>query len=164
MKTDAVPGSLVVLGGGPIGCELAQVFARFGSRVTVVQHGDRLLGNDEPEAADLLASVFVEEGMRVLTGVEATRVEHADGTFTVHLDTDETLTADRLLVAAGRRPNHDDIGLDAVGLDPSARSVEVDERMRAAEQALGDRRRRRPRGLHPPVDVPGGNRAARRPR
>ena len=140
VKTDAVPGSLVVLGGGPIGCELAQVFARFGSRVTVVQHDDRLLGNDEPEAADLLAAVFAEEGMRVLTGVEATRVEHADGTFTVHLDTDETVTADRLLVAAGRRPNHDDIGLDAVGLDPDARHVEVDERMRAGERlwVIGD--------------------------
>lgn len=140
VKTESVPASLVVIGGGPIGCELAQVFARFGSRVTIVQHDDRLLTADEPEAGELLASVLAEEGLRVLTGVDATRVEHADGTFTVHLDSGDTLTADRLLVAAGRRPNHDDIGLDAVGLDPTARSVEVDERMRAGERlwVIGD--------------------------
>ncbi len=103
VKTDAVPGSLVVLGGGPIGCELAQVFARFGSRVTRrAARRPAAAGNDEPEAADLLAAVFVEEGMRVLTGVEATRVEYADGAFTVHLDTDET--ADRRPAARRRRP------------------------------------------------------------
>lgn len=140
VQVTELPGSLVVVGGGPIGCELAQVFARFGVRVTVVQHGDRLLPANEPEAADLLAKVFAEEGIRVLTGVELTRVSYADGGFTLALDSGEELTADKLLVAAGRTPNLDDLGLETVGLDPSARTVEVDEWLRAGEKlwAIGD--------------------------
>ena len=164
VRTEAVPGSLVVIGGGPIGCELAQVFARFGSRVTLVQHGDRLLPSDEPEAGDLLAAVFVEEGVRVLTGAEATRVEHADGTFTVHLDTDETLTADRS-VGRGRPPPQPRRHRPR---RRRARPVRAPGRGRRADAgggaAVGDRRRRRSRRLHPPVDVPVGDRAARHPR
>ncbi|WP_243059908.1 NAD(P)/FAD-dependent oxidoreductase [Nocardioides sp. SR21] len=140
VQVTELPGSLVVVGGGPIGCELAQVFARFGVRVTVVQHGDRLLPANEPEAAELLAQVFTEEGIRVLTGVELTRVSYADGGFTLALDSGEELTADKLLVAAGRTPNLDDLGLETVGLDPAARTVEVDEWLRAGEKlwAIGD--------------------------
>ncbi|WP_230487305.1 dihydrolipoyl dehydrogenase family protein [Nocardioides anomalus] len=126
-----VPGSLVVLGGGPIGCEFAQVFARFGVQVTVVQHGDRLLEQDEPEASALLQEVFAQEGIRVLTGARLRRAAYADGAFTLSLEDGQELRADKLLVAAGRTPNLDDIGLETVGLDPSARTVEVDDRMRA---------------------------------
>jgi pyruvate/2-oxoglutarate dehydrogenase complex dihydrolipoamide dehydrogenase (E3) component len=133
VQVTELPGSLVVLGGGPIGCEMAQVFGRFGVRVTVVQHGDRLLAGDEPEASALLADVFAHEGIRVLTGAEATRASYADGRFTVALDTGEELVADKLLVAAGRTPNLDDLGLETVGLDPTARTVEVDDRMRAGD-------------------------------
>ena len=140
VRLTELPGSLVVLGGGPIGCELAQVFARFGVRVTVVQHGPRLLPADEPEAAALLEQVFVQEGIRVLTGVELQRAAYADGAFTLALDTGEELTADKLLVAAGRTPNLDDLGLETVGLDPAARTLEVDEWLRAGERlwAIGD--------------------------
>ena len=129
LRADSLPGSLVVLGGGPIGCELAQVFARFGVRVTVLQHGDRLVPGDEPEASAILEDVLVGEGVRVMTGAETSSVTHADGTFTLTVG-EETLHADRLLVAAGRTPNLDDLGLETVGLDPSARSIEVDERLR----------------------------------
>jgi len=140
VRTDAVPGSLVVLGGGPIGCELAQTFARFGSRVTVVQHGDRLLPGDEPEAGRLLEEVFVAEGIRVMTGAELTRASYADGTFSLTLGDGSELVADQLLVAAGRTPNLDDVGLETVGLDPTARTVATDERLRAGERlwAIGD--------------------------
>ncbi|GAB6985915.1 dihydrolipoyl dehydrogenase family protein [Nocardioides pyridinolyticus] len=140
VRLTELPGSLVVLGGGPIGCEMAQVFARFGVRVTLVQHGPRLLPGDEPEAAELLERVFVEEGIRVLTGVELQRASYADGAFTLSLDTGEELTADKLLVAAGRTPNLDDLGLETVGLDPAPRTVEVDEWLRAGEKlwAIGD--------------------------
>ena len=143
LRATELPGSLVVLGGGPIGCELAQVFARFGVRVTIVQHGDRLVPANEPEAAELLTDVLVGEGIRVLTSAEARSVSHADGTFTLTVATDtgeETLHADQLLVAAGRTPNLDDVGLETVGLDPEARTVETDERMRAGERlwAVGD--------------------------
>lgn len=141
VQVDELPGSLVVVGGGPIGCELAQVFARFGVGVTVVQHGPRLLSNDEPEAGDLLAAVFVDEGIRVLTRAGLTSVEYAEGRFTLQVETDagtETLHSDKLLVAAGRTPNLDGLGLESVGLDPEARTLEVDERMRAvgAEDGL----------------------------
>jgi pyruvate/2-oxoglutarate dehydrogenase complex dihydrolipoamide dehydrogenase (E3) component len=140
VRLTELPGSLVVVGGGPIGCELAQVFARFGVRVTVVQHGPRLLPANEPEAGELLAQVFAEEGIRVLTGVELERAAYADGTFTLTLDTGEQLTADKVLVAAGRTPNLDDLGLETVGLDPAARTLEVDEWLRAADGlwAIGD--------------------------
>ncbi|UDY22156.1 dihydrolipoyl dehydrogenase family protein [Nocardioides sp. Kera G14] len=131
VKVDSVPGSLVVLGGGPIGCELAQVFARFGARVTVLQYADRLLDHDEPEASQALHDAFVHEGIRVLTGTSATRVDHTDGTFTITTDAEETLTAEKLLVAAGRTPNLDDLGLETVGLDP--KGVEVDEHLRAGD-------------------------------
>src|SRR6478735_8427458 len=135
-----LPGSLVVVGGGPIGCELAQVFARFGVRVTVVQHGDRLLPANEPEASALLEKVFAEEGIRVLTGVELQRAAYADGGFILDLDSGEQLRADEVLVAAGRTPNLDDLGLETVGLDPTARTLAVDEWLRAGDGlwAIGD--------------------------
>jgi pyruvate/2-oxoglutarate dehydrogenase complex dihydrolipoamide dehydrogenase (E3) component len=133
VQVTELPGSLVVVGGGPIGCELAQVFSRFGVQVTVVQHGDRILPANEPEAAALLADVFAHEGIRVVTGADLTRASYADGRFDLTLDNGERLAADKVLVAAGRLPNHDDVGLETVGLDPSARSVPVDERMRAGD-------------------------------
>jgi pyruvate/2-oxoglutarate dehydrogenase complex dihydrolipoamide dehydrogenase (E3) component len=133
VQVTELPGSLVVIGGGPIGCELAQVFSRFGVQVTVVQHGERLLEVNEPEASALLTDVFAHEGIRVITRTDATKAWYADGQFTLTLDTGEELTADKVLVAAGRIPNHDDIGLETVGLDATARTVPVDERMRAGD-------------------------------
>lgn len=140
VRLTELPGSLVVVGGGPIGVEMAQVFARFGVRVTVVQNGPRLLMVNEPEAGELLERVFVEEGIRVLTGAELRRAAYADGAFTLELGSGERLTADKVLVAAGRTPNLDDLGLETVGLDPHARTLEVDEWLRAGEKlwAIGD--------------------------
>ena len=133
VQVTELPGSLVVVGGGPIGCELAQVFARFGVRVTIIQHGDRLLPVNEPEASAVLTEVFAHEGIRVVTGSDLTRASYADGRFELTLDTGEQLTADKVLVAAGRIPELGDIGLETVGLDPRARTIEVDDRMRAGE-------------------------------
>ncbi|MGH3876330.1 MAG: dihydrolipoyl dehydrogenase family protein [Actinophytocola sp.] len=139
VAVEEVPGSLIVLGGGPVGCELAQVFSRYGAAVTVVQRGDRLVPVDEPEAARLLAEVFAAEGITVRTGLSAARVQF-DGQFSVKLDNGETLNADRLLVAAGRSTDMAALGIGAMGLDESARGVSTDERMRAAEGlwAVGD--------------------------
>ncbi|GAB7004062.1 NAD(P)/FAD-dependent oxidoreductase [Nocardioides sp. AN3] len=131
VRATAVPASLVVLGGGPIGCELAQVFARLGARVTLVQHAARLLERDEPEASALIEQIFTREGIRVLTGTGLTSVAYADGGFTLGLSDGSQLSAERLLVGAGRTPNLDGLGLESVGLDP--RSVSVDERMRAGD-------------------------------
>ena len=135
-----LPASLIVVGGGPIAAEMTQVFARFGVQVTLLQRGQRILPRLEPEAGALVQDVFVHEGIRVLTGVETTSVAYAEGRFTVTLDDGTELGADKLLVAAGRTPNLDDVGLETVGLDPTARTVEVDARLRAGEKlwAIGD--------------------------
>jgi pyruvate/2-oxoglutarate dehydrogenase complex dihydrolipoamide dehydrogenase (E3) component len=135
LQATEVPAELIVVGGGPIGCELTQVFARFGSRVTLVQHGPRLLPVDEPEASAVLEQVLVEEGVRVLTGADPTEVAYAEGRFTLRLKDGQEITADRLLVAAGRTPNLDGLGLESVGLDPQR--IEVDERMRAGGDGTG---------------------------
>ncbi len=139
VRLEELPGSLIVIGGGPIGAEMVQAFSRFGVHVTVLEVGDRILAVEEPEASRLVADVFEQEGIDVRTGVHISSVSYAEGQFSVELG-DQTLQADQLLVAAGRRPNLTDVGLDAVGLDPHARSVEVDPRMRAGDGlwAIGD--------------------------
>lgn len=135
-----VPASLVVLGGGPVGLEFAQGFSRFGSKVTVVEAAPRLLSAGEPEAAQAIAKIFESEGLRVLTGVKVQRVRQVNGEVTVEFDSGEPVSGERLLVAAGRHTDLAALGVGAVGLDESAKNVEVDERMRAAEGvwAIGD--------------------------
>jgi pyruvate/2-oxoglutarate dehydrogenase complex dihydrolipoamide dehydrogenase (E3) component len=132
------PARLVVVGGGTIGVELAQAFARLGSRVTLLEVADRLLGGEEPEAARSVHDALAAEGLDVRTGVTIDRVEH-DGRFRVVVDGEE-IEAEQLLVAAGRRTNLPDLGLETVGLDPDSETVEVDERLRAGERlwAVGD--------------------------
>jgi pyruvate/2-oxoglutarate dehydrogenase complex dihydrolipoamide dehydrogenase (E3) component len=138
MRLTGLPDSLVVIGGGPIGAELAQAFGRFGVRVTLVEVADRILGPAEPEAAAVIADVFDREGIEVITGATVSRIDH-DGRFHVQVD-GRTIDSDQLLVAAGRRTNLSDLGLETVGLDPAARFVEVDEHLRAGERlwAIGD--------------------------
>jgi pyruvate/2-oxoglutarate dehydrogenase complex dihydrolipoamide dehydrogenase (E3) component len=133
------PGSLLVLGGGAVGAELAQAFARFGSRVTVVEAADRLLPMEEPEAGTLLATVFEREGIAVRTGAAVTRVRHGGGGFTLTVDGAD-LSGEQLLVATGRHADLSGLGLGAAGLDPSARWLEVDEQCRAVDGlwAIGD--------------------------
>jgi pyruvate/2-oxoglutarate dehydrogenase complex dihydrolipoamide dehydrogenase (E3) component len=138
MRLTELPASLVVIGGGAIGAELAQGFARFGVRVTVVEVAERILGPEEPEAARVIGDVFRGEGIEVIEGAEVGRIDH-DTTFTLTL-ADRTLEAEQLLVAAGRRTNLSDVGLETLGLDPGAKVVETDERLRAGERlwAVGD--------------------------
>ncbi|MGI8434713.1 MAG: dihydrolipoyl dehydrogenase family protein [Nocardioidaceae bacterium] len=139
VKLTELPGSLIVIGGGAIGAELSQVFARFGVSVTLLEVTDRILAMEEPESSALLTEVFGNEGIQVVGAADITSVEYADGHFSVHLG-DQVLNADKLLVAAGRRPNLPDLGLDNVGLDAAAKSVETDDRMRAGDGlwAIGD--------------------------
>ena len=135
-----VPESLIVLGGGPVGCEFAQIFARFGAHVTVLEAQSQLLPGDEPEAGELLADSFAAEGIDVRAGVSAARVGYPNSQFTVALQGGDVLTAQQLLVATGRRTDLAVLGVGAVGLDDQARTIEVDERMRAADRlwAIGD--------------------------
>ncbi|MGB9280117.1 MAG: NAD(P)/FAD-dependent oxidoreductase [Pseudonocardiaceae bacterium] len=135
-----LPDSVIVLGGGPVGCEFTQIFARFGVRVTVLEAQPRLLPGDEPEAGDLLARTFTAEGIDVRAGVSAAHVSYEGDQFTVRVDGGEELAAQRLLVATGRRTDLAALGVGAAGLDEQARTIEVDERMRAADRlwAIGD--------------------------
>jgi len=141
IEAERVPESLVVLGGGAIGAELAQVFARFGSRVTVAEGADRLLPLEEPEAGDLLARVFGRDGIAVRTGRPAAAVAWSPASgFTLTLDGGEELSGEALLVATGRRADLAAVGAGAVGIDERLRAIPVDDQMRAAPGvwALGD--------------------------
>ncbi len=135
-----LPRSLVVLGGGAIGVELAQVYARFGADVTVVEAGPCLLAVEEPEAGRVLAEVFEREGIRVRSNAKANSVAHDGSAFTVTLDGGEALHADAFLVATGRSARLRDLGLDSVGVDASGRFLEVDDRLRLGDGiwAIGD--------------------------
>jgi pyruvate/2-oxoglutarate dehydrogenase complex dihydrolipoamide dehydrogenase (E3) component len=136
IEATEVPTSLLVLGGGAIGVELAQVFARFGSQVSVIEGSPRLLPMEEPESSVLARTALEGDGVRIHTGVHAQRVAHDGAEFTVTLDDGSTVVGERLLVAVGRRPNVDGLGLETVGLE----RVEVDEWLRAGDRlwAVGD--------------------------
>jgi pyruvate/2-oxoglutarate dehydrogenase complex dihydrolipoamide dehydrogenase (E3) component len=141
----ALPRRLVVIGGGPIGCELAQAFARFGSEVTVIEAMDRILPRDDEAAARIVAEAMAADGVRFLCGAEVTRVEGGREGRVVRYETDGgegRTAADHVLVAVGRAPNVDGLGLEVAGVafDPKA-GVETDARMRTANRkvyAIGD--------------------------
>jgi pyruvate/2-oxoglutarate dehydrogenase complex dihydrolipoamide dehydrogenase (E3) component len=138
LTVEKAPESLIVLGGGAIGCELAQAFARFGTHVRVVGSAPRLLNYEEPESSALIEAAFAEDGIEVHNNANVTSVDYGDG-FTLHFDGGE-VEAQHLLVATGRRGTLDQIGLDTIGLDPKARSLDVDEHLRVADGvwAVGD--------------------------
>ncbi|GAB2684434.1 dihydrolipoyl dehydrogenase family protein [Thalassiella azotivora] len=121
----AVPGRLAVLGGGVVGVEMAQAFARLGSQVTLLARGG-VLGRAEPRAAELVAEGLRADGVDVRDGAQAVRVERAGGAgsrtgeVTVTLADGDVVAADELLVATGRRPGTHDVGVESVGLDPDA--------------------------------------------
>jgi dihydrolipoamide dehydrogenase len=127
-----VPSSLVVLGGGPVGAELAQAFATLGADVTLLERESHILGRDEPFAAALVQEGLERDGVRVLLDVVAERVERGgDGRVAVTTSTHGVLEADEILVASGRRHLTDDIGLDAVGLgDLAGKPIEVGDDLR----------------------------------
>ena len=136
-----VPESLVVIGGGVAGCELAQLYRRLGSEVTIVQRGPRLIPRMDEEAADVLRAAFEEEGIRLRFGAAVRRVRLThDPAVTIALDGGDELTAERLLVAAGREPNAEGLGLEELGVQISPHGIVVDDRLRAGDgvYALGD--------------------------
>ena len=141
------PDSLAMLGGGAIGCELAQGFARLGSRVTLIERAPRLLAGEEPRAAELVATRLRAEGIAVLCGARATAAHPTTGgagklALADPRTPDRPVAFDRILVAAGRDPRTSDLGLERVGVRTDARGhVEVDGRLRTTAAhiyAVGD--------------------------
>ncbi|MEW1955829.1 FAD-dependent oxidoreductase [Terrabacter sp. NPDC080008] len=135
-----LPASLVVLGGGAIGCELSQVMARFGVEVTIVEAAERILSPEEPEASEKVTAALEADGITVRAGVGADKVGHDGSMFTITLADGSTLEAERLLVATGRRTDPAAVGLDAVGVPSDARTAPVDDRCRVTDSvwAVGD--------------------------
>jgi pyruvate/2-oxoglutarate dehydrogenase complex dihydrolipoamide dehydrogenase (E3) component len=142
IEAETVPETLGVIGGGAIGVELAQAFARFGATVTVVEASPRLVALEEPEAAELLAAVFAREGIGVVTDARIGAVHHDGTRFTVEVAGREPLVVDRLLVATGRRADLAGLGAATIGVDESAHALPVDDHCRVVgverTWAIGD--------------------------
>jgi pyruvate/2-oxoglutarate dehydrogenase complex dihydrolipoamide dehydrogenase (E3) component len=135
------PGRLTILGGGVVGVEMAQAWRTLGSQVTLIEAGDRLLAREEPFASEHVEQSLREHGVDVRKGAKATVVRSEGGDVVVELDSGDSIPADELLVAIGRRPNTTDLGVETVGLEPG-KPIEVDDWMRAPGSdwlyAIGD--------------------------
>ena len=124
------PESLAILGAGPVGVEMAQAWRSLGSRVALIETAERLLPAEEPFAGEQVAEALRERGVDVRTGVKATAVRGRDGEVSVELEGGEAISAEELLVAAGREGRTEGIGLETVGIEPG-RWLEVDDQLRA---------------------------------
>ena len=135
-----IPESAVVLGGGPVGIELAQILARFGAKVTIVQAPERLINREDPRVGALMRTYLEEEGIALRLGRQAKRVRLERGKRIVTLDDEEELRGEALVVASGRRPRTEGIGLETVATEAGSRGIPVDERCRASDEvwAIGD--------------------------
>ena len=137
LELEDLPASLLVVGGGPVGLEFAQVFARFGSLVTLVQGAPRISPRSDADASAALAAALADDGIEILTDVSVERLEPGRAT----LPDGASVEAERVLLAAGRVPNVEDLGLEAVGVQTQRGGVVVDDRMRtsvAGVWAAGD--------------------------
>jgi pyruvate/2-oxoglutarate dehydrogenase complex dihydrolipoamide dehydrogenase (E3) component len=145
MDLQKVPEHLVVLGGGYIGLEFGQMFHRFGSRVTIVHRGEHILGREDDDVADEMQKILEGEGIRFVLNARTSRVAKQDDGIALSFSTGdrrETVTGSHLLVATGRRPNTDDLGLEKAGIQTDERGfIRVDNRLRTSvpnHWALGD--------------------------
>jgi dihydrolipoamide dehydrogenase len=135
-----IPESVVVIGGGAVGIELAQFLARFGSRVALVQGPPKLADREAPEIGDALQEILAGDGIELRLGVHAQEVKVEGDEKVVLLDDGTEARGEVILVATGRRPRTQDIGLETVGIEPGKRGIQVDERCRAGDRvwAIGD--------------------------
>jgi pyruvate/2-oxoglutarate dehydrogenase complex dihydrolipoamide dehydrogenase (E3) component len=145
MDVDFLPEHLLVVGGSYIGLEFAQMYRRFGSRVTVVEMSPRLIPGEDPDVSEAVRQVLEREGIAVHSGAECISVKKDGGGISLGARCDESLPpieGSHLLIAAGRRPNTHDLGLDAAGIETDARGyIKVDDQLRTTAPgvwALGD--------------------------
>ena len=136
----AVPRHLVILGGGPVGVEMAQAVRRLGGEVSIVDMAEHVLGNEPAPLGEALGDVLRREGIDLLLGVGAKEARRDGDDFVLVVDDGSELRGDRLLVATGRRPRVDGIGLETVGIEPDRHGIPVDTHLRAGDGlwALGD--------------------------
>jgi len=140
----ARPERLLVIGCGPIGCELAQAFARLGSRVTMLQRSPRILPRDEPDAASVVHRSLERDGVAIICGATVSRAEHSESEKVLHYTVggvSQSVSGDEILVAAGRAPQVEGMGLEAAGVAFTARGVTVDDHLRTTNRrvyAVGD--------------------------
>lgn len=133
------PPRLAILGGGPIGCELAQAFVRLGSHVTLLQKGPRLLPREEPEISDLLRGVLMRERIDVQLNANVERVENGAGTKTIRFrssDGSRSVEVDAILVAIGRAPRIDGLELGSAGVVATAKGITVDDHLRTSNPRI----------------------------
>lgn len=141
LELTELPESLLVLGGGAVGLELGQAFARFGSRVTIVDALDRIAPRAEPAASEELAAALEDEGIEIVTSTFARSVRQVDGQVSVILSprdgsAERELTVERLLLASGRVPNVEDLNLETVGIETTRLGIAVDEHMRTSVDGI----------------------------
>lgn len=136
----AVPRRLLVLGAGPVGVEMAQAVRRLGGEVVLVASGAHILPREPAPLGEALAEVLRRDGVEVVLGVHATAARREGEGFALELDNGQLVRGDRLLVATGRRPRVEGLGLETVGVEAASRGIPVDARLRAAERvwAIGD--------------------------
>jgi len=136
----AVPRRLLVLGGGPVGVEMAQAVRRLGGEVVLVEGAERLLSREPAPLGEAVGEVLRRDGVELALGVQATAARREGEDYVLEFDDRPELRGDRLLVATGRRPRVDGLGLDTVGVEAEVRGIRVDSRLRAGERlwAIGD--------------------------
>ena len=135
-----IPESLAVIGGGPVGIELAQLMRRFGAEVHLIEAGERLIAREDPRVGELVAAALRADGIEVHLGTEIVAVSAGNGHREIDLGDAGSVRARELLVAAGRAPRVADLGLETVGIHPYREGLKIDERCRAGDQvwAIGD--------------------------
>jgi pyruvate/2-oxoglutarate dehydrogenase complex dihydrolipoamide dehydrogenase (E3) component len=136
----AVPRRLLVLGGGPVGVEMAQAVRRLGGEVVLVEGGSHILPREPRPVGEALADVLRRDGIELVLGTHATAARRDGNRYVLELDDGPSLSGDRLLVATGRRPRVDGLGLETVGIKSDGRGIAVDASLRAGERvwAIGD--------------------------
>jgi pyruvate/2-oxoglutarate dehydrogenase complex dihydrolipoamide dehydrogenase (E3) component len=134
MAVDFLPAHLVILGGSYVGLEFGQMYRRFGSEVTIIQRNERLIPREDPDISQAIREILEDEGIRILTAADAARVESHGGEVMVSVTVGGEMSevvGSHLLVATGRRPNTDDLGLDKAGVETDARGyIKVDSQLR----------------------------------
>ena len=142
LSSAELPDSLVILGGGPVGCELGQIYARFGARVTIVEPAEHLLPAEPPAVGEAVADALARDGVDVRTGRKPARVARDGDGVAVHLDGDDPVRATRILVATGKTPRVAGLGLETIDVrpDPDSGGLPIDERCQVVDRvwAVGD--------------------------